>query len=629
MIVTRLAGTVTAGLIVVAVAVLIWWRPGRPPRQMAVAPETPAADADQTTATGTPPQSLEGGFASSAACKQCHSKFHESWSRSFHRGMTQAVTPQTVLAGFDGQTLESRGRSYRLWRDDDQFWVDMVDPEWDFQQRQQASTSSVDDPPRVQRRIVMSTGSHHYQTYWINGTSGNQLWQVPWVFHVELQRWLPAEDAFLTPPDGPRRLTTWNDNCIQCHVVRGQPGLDRSTQTFRSRVVELGIACEACHGPGAEHVRRQREAQQDPAGSNQPDQRPGIVNPATLSHHASSQVCGQCHSYFSFSDESFWTDGFRYRAGDDLHATRVIHNYHDAYVQSRPDLLSGYWQDGTMRIAGREFSAMDDSACYQQGTLSCLSCHTMHDFEHSNDQLIVGMNGDEACLQCHSSMRDSIAGHTHHAADSVGSRCLNCHMPYTSYGLLKSIRSHRIDSPTAAMTSEFGRPNACNLCHLDRTLQWTAEYLTQWYGQPSVQLQAADQHIASSVLFLMAGDAVQRAVVAGNYGWPPARQAAGHDWQPPVLAQLLNDPYAAVRFTAHQSLRTYPGFESLDYDYIAPEPERQTAVARALDLWQPVELESVRGTGVADMFDETGRLKSDYLPQLIRFRNDRPLQLPE
>ena len=27
-----------------------------------------------------------------------------------------------------------------------------------------------------------------------------------------------------------------------------------------------------------------------------------------------------------------------------------------------------------------------------------------------------------------------------------------------------------------------GRPNACNLCHLDRTLGWTEQHLVRWYG---------------------------------------------------------------------------------------------------------------------------------------------------
>ena len=59
-------------------------------------------------------------------------------------------------------------------------------------------------------------------------------------------------------------------------------------------------------------------------------------------------------------------------------------------------------------------------------------------------QLKPKMDSDTACLQCHKDMSARLVAHTHHAADSSGSRCYNCHMPYTSYGLLKALRSHRI-----------------------------------------------------------------------------------------------------------------------------------------------------------------------------------------
>ena len=48
-------------------------------------------------------------------------------------------------------------------------------------------------------------------------------------------------------------------------------------------------------------------------------------------------------------------------------------------------------------------------------------------------------------------------------------------MTATTYGLVKAIRSHLIDSPTVESSLTTGRPNACNLCHLDRTLDWTAD----------------------------------------------------------------------------------------------------------------------------------------------------------
>jgi hypothetical protein len=106
-------------------------------------------------------------------------------------------------------------------------------------------------------------------------------------------------------------------------------------------------------------------------------------------------------------------------------------------------------------------------------------------------------------------------------------------MPYTTYGLLKTIRSHQISSPSVKATLETGRPDACNLCHLDKTLAWTAEYLEKWYATPKPQLGDEEQSVAASLLWLLKGDAGQRAIVAQSLGWAPAQQASGTAWIAP------------------------------------------------------------------------------------------------
>src|SRR5262249_10045543 len=144
----------------------------------------------------------------------------------------------------------------------------------------------------------------------------------------------------------------------------------------------------------------------------------------------------------------------------------------------------------------REFNSLLRSPCYTHGqgarTMTCLSCHEMHadaDDQRPLDewrvhQLKPAMRENAACTQCHAEFTspEALSAHTHHAGESSGSSCMNCHMPHTVWGLIKGIRSHEISSPTAQESVRFGRPNACNLCHLDQTLAWTAEHLHAWYG---------------------------------------------------------------------------------------------------------------------------------------------------
>src|SRR5205814_6078040 len=132
--------------------------------------------------------------------------------------------------------------------------------------------------------------------------------------------------------------------------------------------------------------------------------------------------------------------------------------------------------------------------------MTCFSCHTMHQAagdrrpsrEWADDQLSPHAIGNGACAGCHTPAAD----HSRHRPNSSGSSCENCHMPRTTYGLLKTIRSHQISSPSVQSTIETGRANACNLCHLDKTLGWTADALETWYGTARPALGHDEETVA-------------------------------------------------------------------------------------------------------------------------------------
>jgi hypothetical protein len=218
-----------------------------------------------------------------------------------------------------------------------------------------------------------------------------------------------------------------------------------------------------------------------------------------------------------------------------------------ALLKDDPRFVSDiFWSDGMVRATGREYNGLIDSPCYKNAPddehrMSCASCHAMHQtaddrrpvVEWADDQLAPQAIANGACLQCHDKFGgDKLAAHTKHRADSSGSSCYNCHMPYTTYGLLKTIRSHQVSSPSARATLETGRPAACNLCHLDKTLDWTAARLSDWYGQPRPADGAMgddNRSVAASIVSLLTGDAGQRAIAAQAMGWAPAQQVSGNE----------------------------------------------------------------------------------------------------
>ena len=455
---------------------------------------------------------------------------------------------------------------------------------------------------------------------------------------------MPRNAAFLMPPDAAYTSETarWNETCSRCHSTHPLSRPDLPSGRWDTLVGEFGISCEACHGPAEEHVRMRRATRD--GGSEPADDQ--IVNPVDLPHGLASQVCGQCHgvtmppSMPAYVD--YLTNGYRYRPGQRLADSVVVVRDDQQTRDSLQELpreeveshiKNSFWPDGMVRVAGVEYNGLIESACYLRGKLSCFSCHTMHQSsddprdaaEWADDQLGVGMHGDQACLQCHDADQYS-EQHTHHPGESSGSRCYNCHMPHTTYGLLKMMRSHKISNPNVALDLKAGRPNACNLCHLDKTLEWSAGHTAQWYGHRPPELDDDQRQVASSLLWLLRGDANQRAVAAWNLGWQPALDASGNRWQAPFLARLLEDPYPAVRFISQRSLKRDERFKDVQYDFVGSEKNRRKARDHVWDTWVQTPLAN---PPQHILIDPRGSLNEELLDRFIRQRDDRPVQLAE
>jgi predicted CXXCH cytochrome family protein len=590
----------------------------------------------QFTSQALPHQGGPDGYVSSDRCEACHPDQYHSWHQSFHRTMTQVARNDTILGRFDPVTLERAGKLYRLEKRGPEFWAELEDPDWALEHPTQLSLNAAPPPARVSRRIGMVTGSHHMQVYWLPTRFGNLQVAFPFAYLLDDQRWVPLKDTFLKDPALPQNQNLWNTDCIKCHSTAGQPKPDYTTHLLDTQVGEFGIACEACHGPAEKHVR----ANQNPLRRYQlhhlAQGDPTIVNPARLSSKRASQVCGQCHGIKWLPDaRDYQQNGFRYRPGDDLSKTAPI--VQPTHLAEQPWLAEGlrrqpnflpehYWSDGVVRVSGRDYNGLVDSPCYQRGELSCLSCHSMHQ-SLPNYQVAATKESNEACLQCHKNFRANLGQHTHHDPGSSGSLCYNCHMAYTTYGLLKAIRSHQIESPSVRTSIQTGRPNGCNLCHLDRTLSWTDQHLTNWFGVKPVAIAPEQQTISAAVLWALSGDAGQRALIAWHMGWEPARKASGEKWLAPFLAPLLNDPYAAVRYIAGHSLQRLPGFHDFAYDYAAGQPELLQASQRAVEQWRNAGTPDRNGSPI--LIEANSKLQEANLDQLLRQRDNHSMDLQE
>jgi hypothetical protein len=636
--------------IVLTVAGLgLWFQFGREPTpntiRVSPPPVTTPGGSEIVYTNGQHPQGLTAampkieprdGYVGSDVCLECHAQNHESWFNSYHRTMTQKATADVVMADFDNVQVRigPKPEVYNLSVSQGLCFVEMGE-----QHKLPFSRPNA----RMRFPIAMTTGSHHMQVYWFPLQDG-ALGMLPIAYLKADRRWVPRSSTFLTPHTDllgvePAR---WNIGCVHCHTTHGDTGLSQrnGVPEYNTRSAELGISCEACHGPAAKHVALRRK--KDVAPVDDP-----IVNPAKLSPALSAQTCGGCHSFSLPHSENI-----THPAGEPLTASHAIRRYDEAtkdYLRRQyenlglsdgeledalsADFEGSFWPDGMVRIAGREYNGMLDTKCHTAGELSCVSCHQLHKPRKdprsykawADDQLHSGFRTDKACTQCHDPAAYSATTHTHHAAASSGSRCYNCHMPHTTYGVLKAMRSHTITSPTVLESTKYGRPNACNLCHLDQTLDWTAHHLAERYGQAVPRLSDDQKTISAALSWALEGDAAQRALIAWSMGWQPAQEASSADWLTPYLAFLMTDSYDAVRYIAHRSLKSL-GVSDADYDFIAAPDLRSRSVNQIRTLWLRQPHKKIPPTV---LINPDLKIQHQEIDRLLARRNQRRIRMHE
>ena len=160
---------------------------------------------------------------------------------------------------------------------------------------------------------------------------------------------------------------------------------------------------------------------------------------------------------------------------------------------------------------------------------------------------------------------------------------------------------------------------------LDFTLAETAAHLNKWYDKNEVVSADLDLGAAAAVAWALRGDAVQRAASAWHMAWKPARQASGADWQPRYLIELLDDPYAAVRYIAAVALKSFSGFEGLDYNYTGGTSEYSRAKTSALSIWRRLP----KPKNAAALLFSGGQIDGKKLMTLKERRDNTPVRVSE
>jgi len=396
-----------------------------------------------------------------------------------------------------------------------------------------------------EHRVQYTLGNRRIQHY-LSTLPDGRIIVLPPTWDAVRKSWFHNLDID-DPEEAPGvQVQIWNKSCYSCHVSQEAKNFDAGKNAYQTKWLDFGINCERCHGEGSEHSAFYA----NPAHQGKPEH--DVVVQTRLDPARNTAVCAQCHSF-----RDIFVDGFR--AGD---------NYYDHFLPILEFALPqgedpAYWADGRPRRFSTDAYGLWQSECFLKGGATCLDCHVVpHNTDvDKNPQLRPDANA--LCTRCHQAIGNALAQHTHHAANSSGSSCVECHMPRTVFSIKAQIRDHAMTIPVPENTIRHAIPNACNVCHKDRDAAWTLARMNQWYGDRSRQklIRRADAFstarqgdpAAVAPLLAILNQPSEGALVRAN--------AAGHlsrfSADPAVFAAMeraLGDPEPLVRAIAARML---------------------------------------------------------------------------
>ncbi|MBA3458490.1 MAG: hypothetical protein H0T46_00905, partial [Deltaproteobacteria bacterium] len=191
--------------------------------------------------------------------------------------------------------------------------------------------------------------------------------------------------------------------------------------------------------------------------------------------------------------------------------------------------------DGT---ALRNSSEALDLAASPCTTARCIDCHDPHTGGSDETRAIA------ACITCHPAFAKPEAAAVH-SGHKPATTCLDCHMPRVVMGIDRVVRTHRISSGADPAMLSAAAPNACNLCHLDRSIAWTVDELRRGHDialDPRGWSAYGELDRSVGEVWLGSKEPALRLMAAAAY----ARSPLG-SYELPALMKGLADPLAHMR----------------------------------------------------------------------------------
>ncbi len=401
-------------------------------------------------------------FVGGQVCAECHMNEYNDWKGSHHDHAMDLANDSTVLGDFSDRTLESQGRTYRMYRQDGKFFM----------------TADGEDGQMHDFEVKYVFGYTPLQNYLVEFDRG-RVQTLPVTWNTVDKNWYHMADSTYNEEiidhtnwlHWTNQAQNWNGMCAECHSTNLVKGYNPETDSYKTTWSEIDVNCEACHGPGSDHV----EWAQLPKYSQADFQNFGLqVKTSGIDNTQYVDLCLRCHSRKS-------------SLGDIEYASGNPYNHSVPNLPDEPE----WFVDGQIRDEVYVYASFLQSKMYERG-IKCNDCHNVHSGKRLFD-------GNQLCLQCH--QKDIYDTYNHHRHKSKGeagkavvsesgvvfgvgsgTECVNCHMHGRYYMGVDYRNDHSFRIPRPDLSIKNGTPNACNQCHTDKSNEWSDRYVTEWFG---------------------------------------------------------------------------------------------------------------------------------------------------
>jgi tetratricopeptide (TPR) repeat protein len=400
-------------------------------------------------------------FIGSTGCVECHEAQYKLWKESHHFHAMEIATTDSVLGNFDNATFTHFGVTSRFLKKDGAFFVQTDNQAGEIQEY----------------KIAYTYGYYPLQQYLIEFPNGRlQALSVSWDSRSSEeggQRWFHLYPNEAVPHDDGLHWTgayqNWNSRCSSCHSTNLKKNYSQATDSYQTSWSELTVGCEACHGPGENHVKWSQDQtayenfgldvllkDRGPWGLGKG---PTFVRTDDKRPKTEIETCAYCHSRRQVLDEE--------PLGKDLGDFEQLSLLGEGL----------YYPDGQIQDEVYVYGSFLQSKMHGAGVV-CSNCHEPHGLK-------LRYSGNILCQQCHSGEVFDNPSHHHHSRENQaklnsGSSCVDCHMPETVYMVVDPRRDHRFGSPNPWLSRDIGIPNACNQCHKDKDIQWAIDLMKSW-----------------------------------------------------------------------------------------------------------------------------------------------------